>query len=177
MAERIEPFKDWIVEEVLPSIRETGSYVAPNAVAPQPVDPLAFLEDPAILRGLLGRHTVSSSRSARDVWWQRPRVEASRPVVAFFDALADSDGLQGLRAASRALFHEPNLFITRLRDRGISSTSRRSRGQGDPGQARDLPCRLGDVRGQAEADDEAHRQGDRVLRLPVPSKQALLPGS
>lgn len=45
-------------------------------------------------------------------------AEASRPVVAFVDALADSDGLWGLRAAGKAFHQGPNLFATWLRDRG-----------------------------------------------------------
>lgn len=117
MAERIERFKDWVVAEVLPSIRESGSYVMPAVAASQPVDPIALLEDPVILRSLFGRYAerVEEERQGRIA--AEAQVEQARPAVDFVEALADSDGLWGLRAAGKALHQGPDLFIKWLRER------------------------------------------------------------
>ncbi|MCF4127914.1 hypothetical protein [Methylobacterium sp. SyP6R] len=112
MIERIERFQDWVSEEVLPSIRRTGSYAL--MTAPEPVvgpDPLALLDDPDVLRGLLGRYTekVKEERAGRLA--AEAQVEAARPSVEFCEALADSDGTWGLQAAGKALGQRPNRFI------------------------------------------------------------------
>lgn len=118
MIERIERFQDWVTEEVLSSIRRTGSYTAPGAPVPQPVDPLALLEDPAVLRGLLGRYTLIVEQERNGRLAAEAEAEAARPAVAFVDALADSDGLWGLQAAGKALHQGPNVFVKWLRTRG-----------------------------------------------------------
>ncbi len=115
MPERIERFKDWVVEEVLPSIRETGSYALPSA--PQPVDPLALLDDPDVLRSLLGRYAEKAAVERQGRLVAEAAVEAARPAVDFVEALADSDGLWGLRAAGKALHQGPDKFIKWLRER------------------------------------------------------------
>ncbi|MBE7197322.1 MAG: phage antirepressor KilAC domain-containing protein [Parafilimonas terrae] len=111
MVERIERFQDWIVEEVLPTIRKTGAYVVPGAAPPAPFDPLAMLQDVDVLIPLL-------ATMAQRVKTAEAAVEAARPAVAFVEALADSDGLWGLRAAGKALHQGPDKFILWLRDRG-----------------------------------------------------------
>lgn len=115
MVERIERFQDWVTEEVLPSIRRTGSYALPTA--PQPVDPIALLEDPAILRSLLGRYAERVEQERQGRIAAEAQVEQARPAVDFVEALADSDGLWGLRAAGKALRQGPDLFIKWLRER------------------------------------------------------------
>jgi phage antirepressor YoqD-like protein len=45
-------------------------------------------------------------------------VEAARPAVDFVGALADSDGLWGLRAAGKALHQGPDGLIKWLMERG-----------------------------------------------------------
>ncbi|CAI1045953.1 BRO family protein [Serratia ficaria] len=44
---KVEHVQDWVCEEVLPSIRETGSYGI------SPIDPMVALNDPEFLRGTL----------------------------------------------------------------------------------------------------------------------------
>lgn len=46
---RIERFQDWVAEEVLPSIRRTGSYTVPAAAPPVPV---IDVRDPAQLTAI-----------------------------------------------------------------------------------------------------------------------------
>lgn len=111
MAERIERFQDWVVEEVLPTIRKTGSYVIPGAAPAAPFDPMAMLQDVDVLIPLL-------ATMAQRVKVAEAAVEAARPAVDFVGALADSDGLWGLRAAGKALHQGPDRFIKWLRERG-----------------------------------------------------------
>lgn len=100
-------FRKWVTAEVLPTIRKTGSY---GASVPAPVDPMAMLQDVDVLIPLL-------ATMAQRVKVAEAAVEASRPAVEFVGALADSDGLWGLRAAGKALHQGPDKFIKWLRDR------------------------------------------------------------
>jgi prophage antirepressor-like protein len=114
--DRIVRFQRWVNHEVLPSIRRTGSYTLPTA--PQPVDPLALLEGPTVLRGLLGKFTERVIVAEQRAEVAEAAVEASRPAVEFVEALADSDGLWGLKAAGKALHQGPLKFVAWLKERG-----------------------------------------------------------
>lgn len=89
-----------------------------RSVPVAPADPLALLDDPAILRSLLGRYAerVEEERQGRIV--AEAQVAAARPAVDFVEALADSDGLWGLKAAEKALHQGPPKFVAWLKDRG-----------------------------------------------------------
>lgn len=99
-------------------IAEFNRMAAELARPKPPADPLSLLEDPDILRGLLGRYTemVKVERAGRLV--AEAAVEAAQPAVDFVQALAESDGLWGLRAAGKALHQGPDKFILWLRERG-----------------------------------------------------------
>jgi prophage antirepressor-like protein len=109
--ERIVRFQRWVNHEVLPAIRRTGIYVAPQATPAPVVDPMAMLQDLDVLIPLL-------ANLAQRAKVAEAKVEAAAPAVAFHDALADTDGLWGLRAAGKALHQGPDTFIKWLRTRG-----------------------------------------------------------
>lgn len=66
-----KPFKDWVLKEVLPSIRKTGSYGTPQ------------LSGPALMAAAL----IEAQRTLDD---QAKQIEAQKPKVLFADAVATS---------------------------------------------------------------------------------------
>ncbi len=87
-----EKFEEWIVSEVLPSIRKTGSYGA--------ADPMAVLNDPAAMRGLLLTYTEK-------VLTLESTVAQQAPKVAALDRISESQGSMCLTDAAKALKIQP----------------------------------------------------------------------
>lgn len=88
--ESAENFQDWLVEEVIPSIRKTGSYSI------QPIDTLKALSDPATMRQLLLGYTEKVIELESKVDEMQPKVEA-------LDRLENSDGTLNVTEASKVL--------------------------------------------------------------------------
>ncbi len=148
-----------------------------------PVDPLALLDDPDILRGLLGRYAERVAVERQERLIAEATVEAARPAIEFVGALADSDGLWGLRAAGKALHQGPDLFIRWLRGRGALYDLN------DGPVAKLDPINAGSSRcpGRSMAESPGRRQRSRGrgmvhyakalgARPPGAPAQALLPG-
>lgn len=72
-------------------------------------DPVAALNDPAALRGLL-------LENVEKVIALEAKIEEAKPKTEFYDAYLNSDGLYGLQNAGRALNCRPNLFIRWLKE-------------------------------------------------------------
>lgn len=84
-----ERFEEWVVGEVIPSIRKTGGYGQ--------ADPLAALSDPATLRRLLGDYAERVERLEGE-------VESSRPKVEVYDRIVASGDTVGFREAAKLIF-------------------------------------------------------------------------
>lgn len=89
-AEGAARFQDWVVEEVLPAIRKTGSYQTP------PADPMKVLSDPAALRGLLSDYAGRVLELEAEVAETRPKAEA-------LDRIATADGSMNVTTAAKTL--------------------------------------------------------------------------
>lgn len=74
------------------------------------VDPVAVLNNPAAMRGLL----LTYSEKVIEL---EGRIEADKPKTAFFDTYINADGLYNLQNAGRALNARPNLFIRYLKEK------------------------------------------------------------
>lgn len=74
------------------------------------VDPVAVLNNPAAMRGLL--LTYSEKVIALE-----GQIEADKPKTEFFDNYINADGLYNLQNAGRALNARPNLFIRYLKEK------------------------------------------------------------
>lgn len=84
-------FQDWVVEEVLPALRQTGTYsVAPPA--PQFDLPKNYLE---ALKAL-----VTTTEEAEAL---KLTVAAQQPAVEFVDRYVNADGLFGIRETAKVL--------------------------------------------------------------------------
>lgn len=83
-----ERFERWVFEEVLPQIARTGRY--------GPADPMAALQDPETLRGLLLAFSQRAANAERLVAEQAPKVDG-------FDRIADARGALCLTDAAKAL--------------------------------------------------------------------------
>lgn len=83
-----ERFEEWVVGDVLPSIRKTGSYGQRDA--------LAALNDPATLRQLLGGY-------AERVMALEASVSAARPKVEAYDRIVESGDTLGFREAAKLI--------------------------------------------------------------------------
>lgn len=97
-----EKFEEWVVGEVLPAIRKTGSYGAPA---------LPDLSDPAVLTDLLIEHATKRIEAEKRAAQAELAVEAAKPKALFYDAFAKADGLYNLQSAARVLGQSPNKFI------------------------------------------------------------------
>ncbi|MDM8346457.1 antA/AntB antirepressor family protein [Pseudochrobactrum sp. sp1633] len=74
------------------------------------VDPVAVLNNPAAMRGLL----LTYSEKVIEL---EGRIEADKPKTSFFDAYINAEGLYNLQNAGRALNARPNLFIRYLKEK------------------------------------------------------------
>lgn len=72
------------------------------------VDPVAALNDPSALRGLL-------LQNVEKVIALEAQVEADKPKTSFYDQYVNTDGLYGLQNAGRALGAHPNKFTAWLK--------------------------------------------------------------
>lgn len=90
-------FKRWITHEVLPALRQTGTY----AVAPAYELPASFAD------------------ALRQLADASEQLEAVAPKAEAYDALMDSTGLYSMQAAAKALGWGPNVFFRDLRRLGI----------------------------------------------------------
>jgi len=93
-----ERFEEWVVGEVLPSIRKTGGFGEPKM----------DVRDP--------RHLSKIALDLID--WNKDlqaQIAAAEPKVGFYDRYANADGLYTLQNAGRVLNCGPNRFISRLK--------------------------------------------------------------
>lgn len=74
------------------------------------VDPVAILNDPAAMRGLL----LSYSEKVIEL---QGRIEADKPKTDFYNSYINADGLYTLQNAGRALNARPNLFVRFLKEK------------------------------------------------------------
>lgn len=81
-------FKKWVTAEVLPTIRKTGGYGAP--------DPMAVLNDPAAMRQLLLNYSEKMLALEGQVAAQQPKLQA-------FDRIAGADGSMCITDAAKSL--------------------------------------------------------------------------
>ena len=128
-------FEKWVMEEVLPSIRKTGSYTHPKAPQPEPVTVEALLRDTASLHRLLLGMTEQAialkeeviSVKAENVSVKaenasvkaenntiRVRVEELKPQAEALDRIATSNGSLCLIDAAKTLQVRPGDLIAYL---------------------------------------------------------------
>jgi prophage antirepressor-like protein len=97
-------FEAWVMEEVLPTIRKTGSYAAPKFEVPTTLS--------AALR--------LAADQAETIEAQAKQIEAAKPAIAFADRHANATNLMSIRASAKALKFKESAFIdAMLRDKLI----------------------------------------------------------
>jgi anti-repressor protein len=111
--ESAEAFQDWIVEEVIPSIRKTGKYEkqSTNIALPDFTDPAEAAEAWAQQFRL-----AKQERQRANVLEQK--VEEDRPKVEFALAVRHLDGSCLVEEFAKAIGIGRNRFFKRLRDDG-----------------------------------------------------------
>ena len=105
-------FQDWVVEEVLPSIRQTGAYAIPLAPR-QEVYKVAGMEM-ALPRNMADalRGMAALSELAED---QATKIQVLQPKAAFHDAVALAGGAKSIREVAQVLGTGQNRFFKWLR--------------------------------------------------------------
>lgn len=93
-----ESFEQWVVGEVLPSIRKTGGYALPKTF-------------PEALR-LLADASEENDRL-------RLTVQEQAPAVEFVQKYVKATGLFGIRETAKILGLTQNAFVTLCQDRGV----------------------------------------------------------
>lgn len=111
-------FRKWVTGTVLPQIRKTGSY------APVPVDPMAMLQDPNVLRGLLAtfaERTLRLESENRGLTHSLAvtvaTVEAQAPIVEAYGEIMDADGTVCITDAAKLIGVRPSDLHAHMRDR------------------------------------------------------------
>jgi anti-repressor protein len=91
-----EAFQDWVVEQVLPQIRKTGSYG---------MDPMKALNDPAAMRGLLLTYCEKVIALEETVNQQKPKIIA-------LDRLSTANGSKCITDAAKVLQVQPKVLFS-----------------------------------------------------------------
>ncbi|OYU91831.1 MAG: phage antirepressor Ant [Bradyrhizobiaceae bacterium PARB1] len=97
--EKIGRFQRFVFHDVLPQIRQTGSY-NPAPIAPA----LPDFTSPAVAARAWAEQFEARANAEAQIAAQAPKVEV-------YERLLNADGLIGLQDAGRALLCHPNLFI------------------------------------------------------------------
>jgi anti-repressor protein len=95
-----EPFQDWVTDDVLPAIRETGSY----SVARQHEIPQSFAEALEL-----------AARQAREIESVRAENAELKPSAHAWDVLASGKGDHAVADAAKILSRDPAITIGRDR--------------------------------------------------------------
>jgi prophage antirepressor-like protein len=113
-APNADPFQDWVCEEVLPSIRKTGSY----GHKPQPqFDPndldhvrsvlaalsVQTIQDKATIEAL----KVKTAKITTRVIAAKAKIAEQQPLVEAYERLAASEGSLNITEAAKALGKQP----------------------------------------------------------------------
>jgi len=93
-------FKRWVTHEVLPTIRQTGGYVANEDMFINTYLPFADDQTKLMFRGVL--ETVRK---------QNEQIAAMKPKVEYFDALVDRNLLTNFRDTAKELRVKERFFI------------------------------------------------------------------
>jgi prophage antirepressor-like protein len=101
-------FKRWIVHEVIPAIRKTGTY----SVTPVP-DPMAILNDPAAMRGLLLDYTEKVLALECKVQERDTTIAVLEPKGIALDRIATlpNDSARTITDAAKILAQPPRKFF------------------------------------------------------------------
>lgn len=95
-----EKFESWVFDEVLPTIRRTGGYVANEDMFINTYLPFADDQTKLMFRGVL--ETVRK---------QNEQIAAMKPKVEYFDALVDRNLLTNFRDTAKELQVKERFFI------------------------------------------------------------------
>ncbi|PIC05523.1 phage antirepressor Ant [Anoxybacillus flavithermus] len=98
--QKAEEFEKWIFDEVLPTIRRTGGYVANEDMFINTYLPFADDQTKLMFRGVL--ETVRK---------QNEQIAAMKPKVEYFDALVDRNLLTNFRDTAKELQVKERFFI------------------------------------------------------------------
>ena len=103
--ESAEIFQDWLVEDVIPSIRKTGAYQLTGLESAQPKLPANYIE---ALQSLLESEKVK--QAALD------QIETDKPKVEFAMAVKNTKGLSAVSDLAKCLGIGRNRMFYKLRD-------------------------------------------------------------
>ena len=97
---KAEEFERWVFDEILPTIRKTGGYVANEDMFINTYLPFADDQTKLMFRGVL--ETVRK---------QNEQIAAMKPKVEYFDALVDRNLLTNFRDTAKELQIKERFFI------------------------------------------------------------------
>jgi anti-repressor protein len=110
---RAEPFKDWLYEEVLPSIRKTGQY----SVNPGAADLSNFkraINDPAKLQEMVAIVLQEVQAKNKIIAAQAKAIQTIQPKALALDRLCASENTVTLNEGAKVLSCAPQAFNRRL---------------------------------------------------------------
>lgn len=119
MRSRVEyaiQFQDWVCEEVIPSIRKTGSYSLNPQISQNRLSDL--LDDPKASNALMLELLTRNKKHEETIATQQKQIEAAAPKVAALDRLECADGSLCLRDAAKTLSVKEKDFFSHLKAKG-----------------------------------------------------------
>lgn len=111
--ERAIQFQDWILDDVLPSIRKTGSYSVAQSTLPQINSD--FLKQ---IADRMAEQEKQLQRKDHKIEQQNEVIKLQSQTVQLYNQIANADGLLLLQDAGKALHLHPNKFIAKLEELG-----------------------------------------------------------
>jgi prophage antirepressor-like protein len=103
--EKVSRFQRFVFHDVLPQIRQTGSYIPPAPVFVVPQTKAEMLQ--------------LAADQAKQIEQQEAQIATLVPKAAFVDRFVEAGGRYGLQNAGRALGCRPNKFIDWLKAEGF----------------------------------------------------------
>lgn len=92
--------KNWLADDVMPSVEDTGSYVAPGAALADVPDP-ATPEGAIVLADIIRTQALARIEDAKTIAQQASRIKALEPAEALMKTYSGAKGLTTKRAFAR----------------------------------------------------------------------------
>ena len=120
-----EEFQDWISDDLLPTLRETGGYVVENRAIDFVSNWLPNLDDTS--KSVIANMLEDNQKLRLENSKQKEVIEVQKPKADYFDALVETNLLTSFRDTAKELKVKETLFIDFLLGKGYIFRDKRGK--------------------------------------------------
>ena len=120
-----EEFQDWISDDLLPTLRETGGYVVENRAIDFVSNWLPNLDDTS--KSVIANMLEDNQKLRLENSKQKEVIEVQKPKADYFDALVETNLLTSFRDTAKELKVNETLFIDFLLGKGYIFRDKRGK--------------------------------------------------